>query len=198
MITAVLESSPLRRLRRGAAKEDGSVAFEFLLWFPIFLMIFIWAIEGAVLMSRSTMFDRAVERAAREVRLGGLVDPDTGAVSRETFVNQICQAAMVEGNCNDLVAIEMLPVDTDAWGGLPLGPEGGAACVERDAGGDLIRPATDFEPGIESQLMVVRVCALTRVLFKADSPNPFVYRLPTDDEGGVYVSAVTVFVVEPS
>ena len=125
----------LKRLRRRAAREDGSVAIEFLLWFPIFLMIFIWAIEGAVLMARATMFERAIDLVARDIRLGQLVDPNTGTVTEQIFINEVCRRASVGPNCTDLVSLEMLPVDTDTWAGIPFA-NNGAACVSRGGNGD--------------------------------------------------------------
>lgn len=175
-----------QRLRALLRKEDGAVTIEFLIWFPTFLMIFLWMIDGSILLARATLFERAVDIAIRDVRLGisGIDEP-------EEFVARVCEEFTME-NCEDLVVVQMNRVNTTTWAPLP----GDAACSARDNGGNVFKPPTDFELGVSHELMLVRACAVVDVMITGIAE--YALRLPTDPEGGVNLYAVSAFVIEPS
>lgn len=58
-----------RRLRRLLAREDGTATVEFVVLFPVFMMVLANAVEASVLMSRAAMLDRALDLAVRGLRI---------------------------------------------------------------------------------------------------------------------------------
>jgi Flp pilus assembly protein TadG len=59
-----------RRLRRLLAREDGTATVEFVVLFPVFMLVLVNAVEASVVMSRVAMLDRALDLAVRELRIG--------------------------------------------------------------------------------------------------------------------------------
>jgi hypothetical protein len=176
-----------RRLRSLLRREEGSVTIEFLIWFPTFFLVFLWAVDGAILLTKSTMFERAVDIAMRDVRLN-IDAPITEAKVRD----RICQNAAFVGNCEDRLVLAMQRISMTTWGPLP----NTVSCSGRDDGGNFIKPPTDFTPGGPNELMIVRACAVVNMII----PFASGWGLPVrqDNFGGTYLIAVSAFANEPS
>jgi hypothetical protein len=151
--------------------DIGSASVEFVLAVPVVLAILFSSIDFGAVMLRQVFLDRAVDMAAREVRLGQI---SVGGFN--TFRNRICARTILIPNCTANISIEMRPVDTDTWAGLNTP----AQCVNRT---DDISPMLDFNPGAGRQeLMLIRVCI---------AADPFI-RLTglvlgmSQDESGIY------------
>lgn len=172
----------VRRLKSGAARENGSASIEFVLLFPAIMTLFLTAFEVSVYLVRSMMLDRALDLSVRTLRLGAL-DPATPDELR----TRVCNDALIFKDCFNSMMIELTRVPTDTWS-LPAS---NVTCVNRD---EDIQPVVDFNLGGESDVMIVRACAVLDPFFGTTS---LVLELPKDDSGGVHIIASSTFVNEP-
>lgn len=138
------------RFSRFARRESGGVTAEFVLLFPAFIFIMLASIEASIYMARHVMLDRGVDFAVRELRLN-TDDPPTFA----EFKSRICSETMMIQNCEDVVQVELVPVDMTTWAGVT----GAARCRDLSSTIDPIN-VTNYTTGDNNQLMMVRVCAL--------------------------------------
>jgi Flp pilus assembly protein TadG len=139
--------SAFSRLTRFLRRERGTATVEFAITIPIVLAMMFTSIDFGTVMLRQVFLDRAVDMAAREVRLGQITN--TGF---ENFRSRICARTVLLRNCNGTITIEMRPVDTATWANLQTP----ARCVNRQQN---ITPVLAFVPGAGNQeLMLIQVC----------------------------------------
>lgn len=175
----------LGRVRRGAGglgREDGAVTVEFVLYFPLFAAVFLWAFESGLLTLRQVMLDRGVDISVRNLRLG-LWDDPTPEMLREA----ICQNSVIIADCDNVLLLELLPIDADTW----ALPAPGATCVNRD---EDVQPVTTFVAGGLNQPMLVRACAIVDPIFPGTGLGQ---ALAVDSSGGYAIIAASAFVNEP-
>jgi hypothetical protein len=135
------------RLTRFLRRDRGSASLEFAIAVPVVMAMLFSSIDYGAVMLRQVFLDRAVDMAAREVRLGQIT-----AGGFTAFRDRICDRTLLLRNCRGTIAIEMRPIDTATWAGLNTP----ARCVNRQ---EEISPALDFTPGAGRQeLMLIRVC----------------------------------------
>lgn len=176
--------SRLGRFARAARREDGTATAEFVLVFPIIVMIMFQAFEAGWLEVRQTMLSRALDLTVRQLRLGHFVDP-TNATLRQYVCSQV---GGVISNCTNVMLIELTPVDTTNW----TMPSPNATCIDRGA---KIAPVTTVDQGASDEMMIVRACATVPLMF----PYAGIGRdMQQDSEGGVALVAASAFVNEPS
>lgn len=175
-----------RRARGLLRGEDGTATIEFVILFPLFLLVMVNAIEASVLMTRGSLLDRGLDLAVRELRL------QTGAPpSYEEFRALICRGSAFRG-CLDTLQVELRPIDLAA--GSPL--DASARCSER---ADRILPLVKNDPahyrtGAGNQLMMVRACLVVEPVV----PNlGLATLLPGDEGAGFRLISVSAFVHEP-
>lgn len=176
----------MRRLRaaleRAGRREDGAATVEFVIVFPIFMIILLVGIEAGLMMTRQAMLERALDIAMRDLRLGTMVDPTHNA-----FKDLVCQNVVGINHCMTSLLLELSPISTESWNLPPTPP----ACYDRV---NEIAPLTEFVPGAGNQLMMVRACFVIDPLFPT---TPWGLRLPLDASGGFQMAAVSTFVNEP-
>lgn len=171
-----------RWLRRAWRAERGTATTEFVIVFPLFIAIFLTAIEAGIVMARQVMLERAVDMSVRDLRLGSWAEPTVPDLR-----TRICERATIIRGCEETLLIELRPVDTATWSGLDMG----VACINRE---EDITPATDFTPGTTNDLMLLRACLIADPIFPV---NGLALTLPRDPSGGFRVAAVSAFVNEP-
>ena len=80
--------------RRFARSEEGGATTEFVVIFPIFLVVFLSCFEASLLLIRQLMLERAVDVVVRDVRLS------TGTTYRhDQLKSRICDNASILPNC---------------------------------------------------------------------------------------------------
>ncbi|MFA5538091.1 MAG: TadE family protein [Gemmobacter sp.] len=176
----------LRRLwRRGVRDEGGAVTIDFLIVFPLFMMILLASIESGVLMTRFVMMERSLDLAVRNLRLGLYEDP-----THELLKNEVCDNIAVMPNCRRDLLLELRPVDRDTWNVFDEPP----SCSDRPEEVDpLLHPP--FEVGGENELMLIRVCGVFDPYFPT---TPWGLRLKLDPAtGGYQLVSMSAFVNEP-
>lgn len=185
---------PLRnmisRARRILARDTGNASVEFVIIFPVFMILFVSCFESGLLMTRHVMLDRAVDLSVRGLRLGTWTPP-----THEALKKNICNIAGIIPDCMNNIMVELRPVSTTTW--APLAP--GARCRDRS---QPINPVADSEAdkefikgGTENEMMLVRVCAIMNPIFPATGLG---LQLPRDAKGGYALVSTSAFVNEPS
>lgn len=134
--------------RRLAASEEGSATVEFVLMFPLFMLLMLSSIELGITMTRYMMLERGIDQAVRQVRLGA-----GRSVGPDDLRRMICDHAAIVPDCMNQVKLEMIREDLNAW----RDPDPTPDCVDR---GEEVTPNRTFQNGTDHELLVLRVCAL--------------------------------------
>lgn len=170
-------------LRRFWHATEGTATVEFVMVFPVIMMLLFQSIEASWIMVRSTMLDRAVDMTVRDLRLGHLPNP-----TNDSLRQHICGLTTGIANCTSSLMIELKPLDTTTF----ALPSNNAPCVDRTAN---IQPVTTVQQGVGDNLMLIRVCAVVDLIFPGTGLG---LALPKDASGGIDLIATSAFVNEPS
>lgn len=157
-------------------REDGYASLEFVILFPLIILIFCVMFETAVLSVRQAMLNVAMEDVTRELRISSGF-----GVSHESLVQTVCESAQIIPDCKDSVLIEIAPVDTATWQ-VGLNP---IPCINRYDG---YTPPADFMLGSSNTLMMVRVCAVFDPIFPNFGIGPRL-AAPNEDTYAIYAAA---------
>ncbi|MGP3697486.1 TadE/TadG family type IV pilus assembly protein [Rhodobacter sp. NSM] len=171
-----------RWLRRHALDEGGTASVEFVLVFPIIMSIFFAAMESGLYMTRSVLFDRALDMAVRDLRVGLIEDP-----TLDKLKSAVCDQMTMMQDCATAIRIELTLVDTAIWDF----PTDAITCVDRSKP---IAPVLEPDYGVANDIMVVRACVPADAMFPSTG---IAAGLPKDGKGGYYVVAYSAFVNEP-
>lgn len=173
--------SPLRRFRKA---EDGNSTIEFVLLFPILMILFLSTVESGIMMLRHAMLERGVDMAMRSLRLGTDSPPTFDELKAE-----ICNYTGLIANCTDNLQVELVEVNTTNWT-LAVSD---IRCIDRDSE---IEPVTEttYQPGASNSMMVVRVCAIVDPFFPATGLGSI---MPVDATGGYALVTISSYVNEP-
>lgn len=170
-------------LRRFWRATEGTATVEFVIVFPVIMMLVFQSLEAGWIMVRKTMLDRAVDMTVRDLRLGHLPNP-----TNDSLRQHICSLTAVINNCTSSLMIELKPIDTSTYSL----PSANAPCVDRTA---KIQPVTTVQQGAGDNLMLIRVCAVVDLLFPGTGLG---LALPKDASGGLDLVSSSAFVNEPS
>jgi hypothetical protein len=169
-------------LRHFKKNEDGVISVEFVLLFPVLMMIFFVAFEVGLWNMREVMLRRAVNIVVRDIRLNTAAPP-----TYDEMKTAICERTTFVEGCEAALRIEMQALPLDAWANI----DDKASCVDRR---DEVEPQQTFTPGGQNELMIVRVCRLFEPLF----PGVGLGQRLAEDADGEYGLRVTAgFVTEP-
>lgn len=169
-------------LRRLLHARDGVASVEFVLIFPLMMLVIMSTYELGMLTLRQVMLDRGVELTVRDVRLGQLTP-----VTHDTVSASICRHALLLPDCERELRLEMMPVNPRNWQAPPAGVD----CVDR---ADYSVPVRRFVAGVENQLMLIRACTLFDPYFPTSGLGA---TLPRQSGGAYALASATAFVVEP-
>lgn len=172
-------SGPLRRLRKS---EDGNSTIEFVILFPLIMLMFFNAFESGLLMVRHVMLERGLDVSVRAIRLGTANEVEASDVKY-----MVCNAAGLIPDCLNTVKVEMVRVDPRAWSELPRK----ADCVDKN---HPAAPSRQFVPGGSNDLMVLRVCALFTPLFPLAGLG---FQMHKEDGARYALVSTSAFVMEP-
>lgn len=170
-----------------ARDEGGSATIEFTLFVPTFLFLFMSSFESGMLLVRQVMLDRAVDLTVRDVRLGNFdtVDPED---MFEALKAAMCDTATQMNDCERELKLEMQPVDPRAWSMI----DAEADCVDREDDDSI--PFSNFVPGVQNQLMIIRACALFDPFF----PTLGLGAMLAEPAGYYALVSSSAYVIEPS
>jgi hypothetical protein len=170
--------NPVRRFFRD---EPGGGAIELVLVLPIAMAIFMASMESALYMTRQIMLDRAVDMTVRNLRLGGYANPDA-----QLLKDEICDLATAVPDCDSEIRLELRPVSTTTWNL----PNESMRCVNQ---AENINIPDDANPGMQNELMIVRVCIRQDAMF----PGTGIGEGLSNSRGRYRIISVAAFVNEP-
>ncbi len=173
----------LRWPRRFRRSEDGFLTIEFMIWFPVFLFVFLATVEAAILFTRITMLERALNVVVREVRIGALAP-----MTHDGMRDRLCTVAVAFPECATSLRVELTRVDMATFQGVTDAPD----CIDRAE--PIIVDDAPQDGGGSNELMMVRACMVVDPLFPTTG---FGLRLPKDPTGGVRIISTSTFVNEP-
>ena len=165
-------------------EAGGGGVIEFVIMLPMLMFIFMASAEAGLYTVRQILLDRAVERTMRDLGLGNIPNP-----THDTIKANICLNVPAIPNCDDNIRVELLPVSTTTW---DL-PSNAATCIDR---GSAVQPALSFNPGVASQLMLVRVCVIQDAMFPGTGIGKGMEE--ADGQEGYRIITVSGFVNEPT
>lgn len=172
--------------RKFRKNEEGTATIEFVFLFPVFVFLFLMGFEAGYYMVRHVVVERAVEIAVRDVRLGNGRVPNFNLLKA-----RICNEAGIIPDCMNAVQIEMQPIAIQPGGTLPV--RTAARCIDQMSTEDP-ETGTTYDVGRENQMMMVRVCALSKPLFPTTAIGS---GMQVDPNGNYAIVATTAFVNEP-
>ncbi|MCS6624174.1 pilus assembly protein [Roseibacterium beibuensis] len=163
--------------------ETATATMEFVIIFPVIMMVFVASFETSMIMTRQVMMERTLDQAVRVLRLAkGLT------VTSDEIRDTICDNTSFLPDCNALLMIDLQPIDDTTY----EMPEDNDLCVHRSDA--TVTPDNEFIVGIDHEIMLIRACMIVdRILpFSGYGLN-----LTRDDSGGLHMIAASVFVNEP-
>lgn len=163
--------------------EEGNATVEFVIMFPVIIVVFMSLFEVAMLSTRAAMLERALDITIRGVRLTTGLNPTHTALR-----NQICEYGAFLPDCKNTLLLEMIPVGVPAF----TMPNYRAPCIDRDSSN--APPVHSFSHGVGNQLMVVRACYVVEPLFPLSGAG---LGLTRDASGGYQIIAASGYVAEP-
>ncbi len=170
-------------IRQFAKRENATATMEFVITFPVIMILFIAVFETSMIMTRQVMMERTLDQAVRILRLAnGLT------VSPSDIRTAICDNTELLPDCTTLLTIDLREVDRATYE-VPGNEE---LCIERADATATVNNA--FNPGADNQLMMVRACMIVDRLLPFSG---FGLNLTRDDSGGLHMMAASVFVNEP-
>ncbi|MBN8632186.1 MAG: pilus assembly protein [Rhodobacterales bacterium] len=176
-------------LRAFLADESGEAAIEFLFVFPILFLIFTASVESSMFMARYVMFERAVDLAVRQLRLGTFVNP-----THQTLKRTICRSGMMIESVNDCMnsmKIWMQPVNTNTFA-MAAPPR---SCVDKSQ--PIVTdepPANEYATGTDNDIMLMRICMKADPMFPTTAVS---VKMPVETDGSYVMLVTTTFVNEP-
>lgn len=169
--------------------DSGEAAIEFLLIFPILFLIFTASFESSMYMARYAMFDRAVDRTVRQLRLGTLANP-----THQNLKKTICESGMLIQSvqtCIDSMRIWMQPVNTGTFA-MVAPPR---SCVDRSQ--PIITdepPGDEYSLGTDNDIMLMQICLKEDPMFPTTAVS---VKMPVEADGSYVMLVTTTFVNEP-
>ncbi|MEL7173502.1 MAG: TadE/TadG family type IV pilus assembly protein [Pseudomonadota bacterium] len=171
-----------RALRRFKRDDRGSSSVEFVVVFPLLFFVIAAIFEVGVLATRTVLLERALDVAARDLRLGN--DP---FVSHDTFKTTVCGHAPLLFSCDNDLVIELRELNVaDAY------PQNQANC--QDSAG-AVDPTITFSAGGRNRIMFIRACLVVRPIFPGIGVG---LQMPKDAGGGYQIVSYTAFMNEPA
>jgi hypothetical protein len=178
-------------LRSFLADESGNPTMEFVLTFPVIIVIFCAGFESSFYMIKSVSLERSLDLVVRDLRLGTL-----GSISHNQLKTEICSRAAVLGNtaeCVKSMKIELQPIDTATF----LMPTTPTTCVDKSQPIDpAIEPSpSEYALGDGNQIMLMRVCLQSEPMFPTTVFGARMNR--TSADGNYSLVTTSTFVNEP-
>ena len=170
------------RLSRFLRDETGALVVEFVILYPVFIVMMLSCVEAGIMMLRSAMLERGVDLAVRDLRVGNMTNAD-----EDIMRTAICNHAAFLSDCTSNVRVELTRVDPDTF----AFPSTQATCVERD---EAIQPSLEFVNGQDHDLMMLRACAIYSPFFPTTGLGLRLVEAPGE---GYALIAASAFVVEP-
>ncbi|PPB80233.1 hypothetical protein LV82_02107 [Albidovulum inexpectatum] len=178
----------MKRMRgwlwRKCREEDGASTIPFVIIVPAFLVLLMSSLEQGILLLRHVMLEHAVDVSVRDLRLGTWKDP-----THDEFKKVVCSRAGIIPDCENVLLVELRPIDTTTWSPLNTGP----VCVDRASPMEP-EDMPEFEDGEGDQIMLIRACVKFDPVFPTTGLG---FYLPKDNTGAYALVTMSAYVNEP-
>ena len=164
--------------------ETATATLEFVIVFPLLMIVFIAAFETALILTRQIMLERTLDMSVRVLRLSQGVVTDADTV-RDTM----CANTALLPNCDTLLTIDLQLIDDTTY----EMPSNNQICAGRGEN-IVIAPDNEFEVGGDNEFLLIRTCLIVDRILPFSG---FALNLARDDSGGMHMMASTIFVNEP-
>lgn len=173
----------VRRLRDFAADEGATATMEFVIVFPVAMLLFIAVAETGMILTRQVLMERSLDEAVRVMRLAQNL-----SLTPDAIEDEICANTSAIPDCDNVLIVDVQVLEPYAF----EVPEEDPLCVDRN---DMeIRPANTFQQGKDNEMVLIRICAVIDRLIPFSG---FGLNLTRDDSGGMHMVATSVFINEP-
>ncbi len=171
-----------QKLRVFGRREDGNATVEFVILFPMLMLLLVMTIELGLIQVRSMFLERALDMTVRELRLS------TGVVKQHNDIRDaVCARSYFVQDCDTELRIEMIQMDPYNWTAINHSPD----CIDN---AELVSPVRTFENGMSNELMFIRACIKFDPLFPIIGLGE---SLPKDASGRIQLHTSSAFVQEP-
>lgn len=171
----------LAGLRAFARDSRGNATVEFVIVVPVLMMLVFSIYEAGWFMVRSTMLDRGLDMAIRDLRLGLIANP-----THDTLKERVCEHTAIIKDCESSIILELTPFN------LGTGPDlDDPVCVDRASS---VEPVYTYKPGVRSEIMFVRACTVVDPLFPLMG---FAAAMSRNEGGEFAIIAHSAFANEP-
>lgn len=186
----------LRRIMGLTREEDGNATVEFVVIFPIYMMLMAMSFELSLITLRQTLLERGLDIAVRDIRLGtgeyaqnGTEEENEAAAEEyhDKIKDRICEQSFGIGNCEQNLKLEMVRTSMRSF--TPPGDT--VMCTDRSEKG---KATYHLEPGQQNDLMFLRACLKYDPLFPAWQ---LARALKADPNGQLAITSMSAFVMEP-
>jgi hypothetical protein len=173
----------MRRFRAFAVDERATATMEFVIVFPIAMLLFIAVAETGMILTRQVLMERSLDEAVRVMRLAQNL-----TLTPDAIEDEICANTSAIPNCETVLIVDVQVLEPYEF----EVPEEDPLCVDRN---DMeIRPANTFEQGTDNEMVLIRICAVVDRLIPFSG---YGLNLTRDESGGMHMVATSVFINEP-
>ncbi len=173
----------MSKLKRYLKCEDANATVEFVIVFPVIIIIFVAAFETSMLLTKQVLLERSLDSSVRLLRL------TTGlTATHDEIRTNICANTPILEDCENTLLLDLRVIDQTTYNM----PDYHILCVDRSGQVD---PANEFNPGSDDELMLIRACAAVDRILPISGLG---LDLTRDDTGAIHLTAVSIFVNEPS
>jgi len=173
----------LHHIRTFARDDRATATIEFVIMFPVVMMLFVAVFETGMILTRQVLMERSLDEAVRIIRLAqGLT------LTNADIEQAICDNTGAIPNCHDVLVVDLRRIDDTTYD-IPM-PD--VACVNRNA--MTLELGNGDEFGGDNEMILIRTCAIVDRLLPFSG---FGLNLVRDDTGGLHITAASVFVNEP-
>lgn len=173
----------IRRLvTRFLRRDEGTATVEFVIVFPLIMLVFMSAFEAAVLTTRHAMLERGLDLTVRALRLSTGVNPTHSQVRQ-----MICDYTNMIDDCMNALMVEVTPIPEPSF----AMPATNAPCIDRESTSP---PLDTLNHGASNRLMLIRACAVVDPVFPMTGLG---LAMTKDASGGFQLISVSGYVAEP-
>ena len=162
--------------------QTGTATVEFVIVFPMFMIIFIAMYESSMLLTRQVLLERSLDLVVRDLR----INSDGSVITAEELRSQICDNTLLLSQCESGLILELTEIPTTY-----ATPDADAPCVNR---AEDISPNAAWNLGGRDQLMLIRACYASEQMLAISGVG---MRLARDASGSALMMASSIFVNEP-
>ncbi|MEM7722343.1 MAG: TadE family protein [Pseudomonadota bacterium] len=170
-------------IQRFARDEGATASMEFVIMFPVAILLFVAVAETGMILTRQVLLERSLHEAVRVLRLANDL-----AVTSDQMETAICEETQAIPDCDNVLVVDVTVVQPEYF--VPPSPV--IECVDRT--NFELELSNDYDTGTDNEMVVIRACAAIDRLVPFSG---FGLNLSRDEDGAMYLVSSTVMINEP-